>query len=302
MFEVSLILCTHNPRLDFLGRTLRSLQTQTLARARWELVVVDNASTESLNGRIDLSWHPNARLVREEELGLTAARLRGLRESRAELLVFADDDNVLAPDYLEQALGIALEHPQLGAWGGVIEGDFEVPPPAWATPYLAMLALRTAARDRWSNSFDDWSAVPFGAGLCVRRRVAVAWSERVNTDTLRRRLGRRGASLTAAEDTDLALTACDCGLGTGVFVRLRLTHLIPQARVTPEYFERLAEAMGRSHVLLASFRDSDCRKARIRLLDMLRRWRRWWRMSPEQRRVEMALERGRAAAYAELNR
>ena len=58
-----------------------------------------------LADRFNISWHPNGRHVREDELGLTPARLRGVAEAVAELLVFVDDDNILDPDYLEQACG-----------------------------------------------------------------------------------------------------------------------------------------------------------------------------------------------------
>src|ERR1700724_388037 len=102
--EISVIICTYNPRMDYLARVLSALQAQTLAREHWELLLIDNASNQPLRGRIDLSWHQHAKHVTEQKLGLTFARLRGIRESACELLVFVDDDNVLDPDYLEQAM------------------------------------------------------------------------------------------------------------------------------------------------------------------------------------------------------
>ena len=54
----------------------------------------------------DLSWHPHARHIREDELGLTPTRLRGIAEAEGDLLVFIDDDNILTPDYLERAAAI----------------------------------------------------------------------------------------------------------------------------------------------------------------------------------------------------
>ena len=98
--EISVIICTRNPREDYLRRTLDALKAQSLPKDQWELLVVDNASDAPLAGRFDLSWHPNARHVREEKVGLTHARLHGIAASQADLLVFVDDDNVLRPDYL----------------------------------------------------------------------------------------------------------------------------------------------------------------------------------------------------------
>ena len=99
--NVSVIVCTHSPRKDHLGRTLDGLRTQTLDRSAWELVLIDNASKEPLAGWVDLSWHPNARIVEESVLGVTPARMRGIAESVGNLLIFVDDDNVLAADYLD---------------------------------------------------------------------------------------------------------------------------------------------------------------------------------------------------------
>src|SRR5215471_17206377 len=95
--ELTVILCSHNPRADYLARVMVGLTRQSLARERWELLVIDNASDPPISAGIDLSWHPLARIVREEALGLTQARLRGYREAGAGVLVFVDDDNVLAP-------------------------------------------------------------------------------------------------------------------------------------------------------------------------------------------------------------
>jgi glycosyltransferase involved in cell wall biosynthesis len=109
----TVIICTHNPRADYLQRCLDALCAQTLPRHRWERLVVDNQSQEPLI--IDLSWHFSARLVREDELGLTPARLRAIRESAGDILIFVDDDNVLDPNFVEMALGVAQQIPFVGS-------------------------------------------------------------------------------------------------------------------------------------------------------------------------------------------
>src|SRR5512132_4628719 len=106
MQHLSVIICAHNPRKLYLERTLRALQAQSLEHSRWELLLIDNASESPLSRDWDLSWHPHARHVVERELGLSAARLRGMREANCELLVFVDDDNVLDAEYLSEAVQI----------------------------------------------------------------------------------------------------------------------------------------------------------------------------------------------------
>src|SRR5204862_5153681 len=101
--QLSVILCTHNPRPDYLASTLEALRNQILPQEAWELVLVDNASDPTVVSATRLGWHKNGRQVREEKLGLTPARLRGIAEAKGEMLVFVDDDNVLAADYLTEA-------------------------------------------------------------------------------------------------------------------------------------------------------------------------------------------------------
>ena len=67
---------------------------------------MDNASSEMGDGRWEMGKNLNARIVREEKLGLTHARVRGFQEAKGEIVVMVDDDNVLKPDYLERAVEI----------------------------------------------------------------------------------------------------------------------------------------------------------------------------------------------------
>jgi glycosyltransferase involved in cell wall biosynthesis len=86
--KLSVIICAHNPRPDYLFRTLEALRSQTVPNAQWELVLIDNASGKPLALHIDLSWHPEGRHIREEELGLTPARLRGISRGERRLTHF----------------------------------------------------------------------------------------------------------------------------------------------------------------------------------------------------------------------
>jgi glycosyltransferase involved in cell wall biosynthesis len=252
--QLSVIICTHNPRRDYFERTLAALRSQTLPLDNWELMIVDNASKPALAETLDLSWHKQSRIVLEPELGILPGRLRGITESDTPFILFVDDDNVLAPDYLEEALKIAATHPFLGIWGGCIKPEFETPPPPWIGIYLPLLACVDITEDRWWN-FKTSHATPPTAGMCLRRFVAESFFTLVKNDPRRRFLGRRGkAGLTNCEDTDLALTCCDIGLGLGQFARLKLTHLIPTSRLNEDYLLRITEGTHYSSVILDALR------------------------------------------------
>jgi glycosyltransferase involved in cell wall biosynthesis len=254
MRPLSVVICSHNSRVDYLQRVLNALCTQTLPKDQWELLIVDNASERLLAKEWDLSWHPLARHVREDELGLTPARLRGIAEAAGELLVFVDDDNVLEQDYLETALTIAQAHPFLGAWGGTIRGEFEIEPEERARPLLGYLALREFSGPLWTNNPGDALAHPSGAGLCVRSSVAKEYAKQVTADPRRRKLGRIGELLSSGEDYDLIETTCDLGMGFGNFPALTMTHLIPRDRLQFNYLVRLMQGCTGSGVILRYLR------------------------------------------------
>jgi hypothetical protein len=66
--SLSVILCTHNPPPEYLGRVLESLPAQTLSAKQWEFLLVDNASGQPVAETWDISWHSCGRHFREEEL------------------------------------------------------------------------------------------------------------------------------------------------------------------------------------------------------------------------------------------
>ena len=255
---VSVITCTHNPRRHYIERVLQALHKQTLSTEVWEYLLIDNASDQFLSEEIDLSWHPNSRHIREEQLGLTPARLRGIKEAVAETLVFVDDDNVLDPDYLEVTLTISKDLSMIGAWGGQVIPELEEEPPEWIKPdlknYLYSLACREFERNQWSNLIHQHETTPCGAGLCVRKIVAQKYAELVHNDPRRADLDRKGQILSSCGDSDLAYTACDIGLGTGQFTSLKVTHLIPPSRLEEDYLLRLCEGLSNSGIILEYLR------------------------------------------------
>jgi glycosyltransferase involved in cell wall biosynthesis len=270
----SVIICTHNPRRDFLERTLEGLRVQTLPYDRWELVIVDNASAPAVPEIVDISRNANARIVREEQLGLSAARLRGIKESTADMLVFVDDDNVLAADYLEQALHISDQHPFLGAWGGSAIGEFEVPVPEWAKPWIFLVAVHECKRVTWTN--ERYRATPHGAGMCIRKKVAEAYAVATASDPARLKLGRSGSSLMCCEDTEMADTSFNYGLGVGQFPQLVLTHIIPRSRLTEPYLLRLAQGREASIVMMRTLRGEPIPHPLS--YNVVKRWLKWLRL------------------------
>lgn len=311
--KISVIICTHNPRVDYLSRTLDSLKQQTLEQNSWELLLIDNASTLTLSDAWDISWHLNSRHICEDELGLTPARLRGISEATGDLLVFVDDDNLLQPNYLEVALQISEERAYMGAYGGDIEGFFEAPIPEWTGPYLESLAIRSVKTASWGcrPGTKAMEFTPCGAGMVIRKEVAISYRYLVCNNNLRRSLDRTGASLSSGGDTDMALCACKFGLAVGVFPELKMMHIIPSGRMTLEYTLSLAKGLTASYYLLCYLWDGTVPSKPLEslwtsesLLRFVRRVKRFGREDENQKVAELvrcARNNGQRDAYARVS-
>jgi glycosyltransferase involved in cell wall biosynthesis len=302
--NLSVVICSHNARLDLLGRVLGALRAQTLPPAAWELVVVDDASREPLAPHLDLSWHPQARVVRNEvpeaESSLVDARVRGMRETSAPIMVFVDDDNVLAPDYLEKAVALGARFSVLGAWGGRIELEYEDPTRRLPPVLEGLLCYRNPATALWSNLTEHYDSTPWGAGLCIRRAVATAYLERLAREPDRRRLDPCGREMRFGGDTDLVDTGLMLDLGKGVFPELSLRHLIPPGRTELAYAKRAIEARGYSSALHGWINTGQVSPPRTDLRYRLRALWEWLRGNRWDRLSRSAFRRGVWRAYREL--
>ncbi|MDP0500782.1 MAG: glycosyltransferase family 2 protein [Verrucomicrobiota bacterium JB022] len=238
--KFSVIICAHNPRPEFLQRTIDGLRGQTLPLGEWEFILVDNASDQPLADRFDLAWHPNGKVVVEPKLGLTAARICGFRQAQAPLVVMVDDDNVLSPDYLEQGFKLLEQFPQMGAISGRIEPEFEAEPAEEVRPFVRRLAICLIDKPEWGNIYEP-ALCPCGAGMILRQEVALEFIRQLENSQLRQSLDRKGKDLASSGDTDIAFCSCDLGYGIGRFPQLRAIHLMPAGRVQKDYLLRLVE-------------------------------------------------------------
>ena len=75
--RLTVAVCTHNPKPAVLARTLAALRAQSLPTAYWELLLVDNDSTNGAPAAADLAWHPHARRLHEPVLGIVGEDAAG---------------------------------------------------------------------------------------------------------------------------------------------------------------------------------------------------------------------------------
>ncbi len=136
--RISVVVCTYN-RANLLPKCLLSLAGQTIGADLYEVIVVNNGSTDGTQKIAEefAGLHPNFRAVVEGRQGLSHARNRGCSEARGEYVAYIDDDAMAFPDWLERIL-LAFDGTEPGpvAVGGEILPWYETAPPDWFTDDL----------------------------------------------------------------------------------------------------------------------------------------------------------------------
>lgn len=273
MLEVSVIICTHNPNISYLRRAVEAIKNQTLKKEKWELLLIDNNSNISIKDLPGFIWPETVRHLYVEKPGLISARIKGIEEAKGDLLLFVDDDNYLKEDYLEILVRTMNSMPLLGVLGaGKIIPEFEKPPTREEIPFLRSLAIRNEERAHFSNAVGYHKALPFGAGLCIRRSIAFSYIDSCRYRPLAASLDRKGKNLLSGGDIDLALHSCRDGYLSGVIPDLELIHYIPQARLEPNYLVRIAAGHAASNYILSQLWNFEGYPG-----NPIMRWARYWK-------------------------
>ncbi|MGD8458252.1 MAG: glycosyltransferase family 2 protein [Anaerolineales bacterium] len=132
MIIISVVICTYN-REKYLRWLFESLEAQTADKGTYEIIIVDNNSTDGTAevSREFCQKNPNARYYLEEKQGLSHARNRGISEGRGEYIAFIDDDATAPENWVEVALDTIKRHsPEI--FGGPYFACFEKEKPRWA--------------------------------------------------------------------------------------------------------------------------------------------------------------------------
>lgn len=270
--RVSVIVCTHNPPPRMLAWALRTLEAQTLSPDEWELIIIDSGSTPPLATEA-LGLNRQVRLHREEEPGLVRARWAGIRLARAGLLVFVDDDNALAPDYLANALAIADREPRIGAFGGksVARLPHRIPP--WKTSLLGALGIKDDGDAVITSNETFWGPwEPMGAGMAIRANVAALFVDYPGSA----RLGRTGKGALSGDDSLLARLSYGLGYSCSYQPALVLQHYMKRGRLRSRQLARTYYGHGLSYVNLERLLGRDVERPSLLHIAEHLPGRLWW--------------------------
>lgn len=238
---LSVILCTYN-RAPYLYNVLHSIAVGTLPASEYEIVLVNNNSTDNTEEecRRFEADHPDIKLryFLEPQQGLSYARNCGIRESRGDLLVYVDDDALVNPEYLQTYAEFFARNPEAVAAGGPIIPQYDgCEEPQWMSHYTRQLVTGKLYLGEKEREFPG-DAFPGGGNAAYRKSVF----DTVGLFNVE--LGRKGNSLIGAEEKDLFDKMTSRGMKFYYLPTAILYHLIPQKKLTQDYFDRLTYSIG----------------------------------------------------------
>lgn len=243
---ISVAICTYN-RAERLFFALEGLKDQTLAIKYFEILVVDNGSTDNTKdicGRYQKEL-TNLRYIYEPVLGLSQARNTALYQVNSQYIAYLDDDAIPCRFWLESILETFKNvEPQPVCVGGPIYGLWEIPKPGWIHDYMEPLfsVLDYGEQPQWFKP----QRFPFGANMTY------------NTDKVRRiggfckKLGRQGKNLLSHEEFMLNLILEKQGERFYYSPKSTVQHWIPKERINPTWLMRRSYWQGISEALVDS--------------------------------------------------
>lgn len=235
---ISIIVCTYN-RSENVRQTLESFFEQPgLAAADYELIVVDNNSSDDTAATVEqfVNRH-NVRYIFERRQGLSNARNRGVEESHGQIVAFLDDDVIVDQNWLKN-LGACFEQTEADIVGGKSYLIFQAEPPDWLeNEFRINLSKVDLGTDR--QILKNTSRL-FGLNLAIRKETlqkAGGFDES---------LGRTGNLLIGGEESAIMAKIVADG-GRLVYEPTAIVgHVIEPERLQWQYFKRLYVGFGRT--------------------------------------------------------
>lgn len=240
--KFSFITCTYN-RDKYIGQTLQSVCDQKYPDNNYEIIVIDNNSTDNTASICEefRAEYPNKnfRYFKEMNQGLSFALNRGIKEAQGEYLIFVDDDETIIPQHLERLDNHLRTYPEAVLCGTPVIPVYEIPEPKWMSRFTQRLI---------GGYFDQGKEVKIleaknypGTGHTIIKKELYERYGNYNTE-----LGRKGTSLIGAEDKDMFNRLKNNNIVCYYLPDIPIYHHIPPNKMTDEFFHKLTYSIGKS--------------------------------------------------------
>ncbi len=230
--DLSVIISTFNRARD-LDATLASLSSLTTRRV-WELIVVDNNSTDGTRAVVD-GWVDKfpvpLRYLFEMRQGRSPALNAGITAARGDVIVTTDDDVRVDADWLDRTAD-GLHHLGCDYVGGRVLPIWEAPRPAWLPNHGGKHWAVIALLDYGDRPIEFGARVPLGVNMAFRRE-AFDRAGLFDPDT-----GRKAGTLLGQEVREWCIRARAAGVRGCYLPEMSVRHIIPASRLTKRYYRR----------------------------------------------------------------
>ena len=260
--DVSAVISTYN-RCEMLPRALDNLLRQECDGVKYEVIIVDNNSTDQTRQVVESfirQGHTNLRYVFEPRQGVSYARNTGIAHARAPIIAFADDDVIVSRSWIATVKRVFDEHTDVNCIGGRVLPAWNEKPPDWLT------------RENWSPlALQDYGPEPFhidrnrslclvSANLAFRRGVF----ERIGL--FAPELQRVKDSIGSMEDLELLMRFWRAGEQSLYAPSLVVTAEVPEERMKKAYHRRWHKGHGYFYAMMRA--DEIEQSSRSRLFDV----------------------------------
>ncbi|HEX2629761.1 MAG TPA: glycosyltransferase family A protein [Chitinophagaceae bacterium] len=245
---ISIITCAYKPEEEIFKPALAAIEKlQWPAGEQVEYIIIDNAG-----GLRDIDYvkafltrNNWTRVVEETKPGLTQARLRGVNESKGEWLVYFDQDNEPAADYLIEAQRVLEQHVSVGVCGpGNVTVVFTGAVEPWVEKHTkAMMQELHMQQEVFTADALHSEFIPYGTGMIVRRDVMLRYQQKINSAEYSG-ADRSAGNLNSGGDVQIVFCASTAGYLVGRTPLLVINHLIPPSRSTYAYVRRFSYGNG----------------------------------------------------------
>lgn len=244
----TVVIPTFN-RATLLGETLDILAARSSATFSWDVVIVDNNSTDDtrhvVESRVE-NFPVPLRYLFESAQGRSPALNAGIRATTAPILVFTDDDVAVGENWLESAV-TPLVRGAIDYTGGPVHPIWEAERPNWLSMDRPDLWGTLAILDYGPDAFvfEERKRVPLGANMAVRR----ALFDRIGL--FDGRLGRSGGTQLLGQEVPEFLARARAAGARGMYIPpMVVDHHVPARRLTKQYFRRWWYGKGLSRAQL----------------------------------------------------
>jgi glycosyltransferase involved in cell wall biosynthesis len=241
--KLSVILPTYN-RAASLRRAVDALLRQDAPARSYEIVVVDNNSTDGTAALLSSMRDRRVTSVVEPRQGLSFARNAGIAAARAGILAFTDDDVEVAPDWVSIIVATLEARPDVDGAGGRVLPAWEGARPAWLTrSHWAPLALQDHGDEK--RVFDRHTPLGLVGANIALRRAAFARAGLFSPGVQRVKDG-----IGSTEDHDLLTRVYAAGGRMLYAPRMLVLARVQPDRCEREYHRRWHQGHGRFHALM----------------------------------------------------